>query len=70
MATNQLPQPTVISNTRSFRVVVPTADGLQVAGEFSTLLDASLFHQALIVERGLKCEVEWFRNGMWWSSWD
>lgn len=55
--------------TRIFRVVIPTANGLQVAGEFSTLLDASLFQQALIQDRSLHCEVEWLRNGHWWSDW-
>lgn len=55
--------------TRIFRVVIPTADGPEVAGEFSTLLNASLFQQALIQDRSLPCEVEWFRNGDWWSDW-
>ena len=55
--------------TNIFRVVIPTADGLEVAGEFRTLLNASLFQQAVLKD-GLKCDVEWFRNGMWWSEWD
>lgn len=54
---------------RAFRVVVPTADGLEVAGEFSTLINASLFQAALITERSLKCEVEWFWNNKWWNDW-
>ena len=56
--------------TNIFRVVIPTADGLEIAGEFPTLLNASLFQQVIITDRNLKCEVEWFRNGMWWSDWD
>ena len=54
--------------TPAFRVVIPTADGLEIAGEFSTLLNAALFQQAIITDRCLKCEVQSFRNGMWWGS--
>jgi len=51
--------------TPAFRVVIPTADGLEIAGEFSSLLNAALFQQAIITDRCLKCEVQRFRNGMW-----
>jgi hypothetical protein len=57
-----------MSNT--FRVVIPTADGIQVAGEFPTWLNASLFQQVILTDRNLKCSVESFRNGHWWSEWD
>jgi hypothetical protein len=52
--------------TNIFRVVIPTADGDQVAGEFPTLLNASLFQQVILTDRNLKCEVEWFRDGRRW----
>ena len=57
-----------MSNT--FRVVIPTADGIQVAGEFPTWLNASLFQQVILTDRNLKCSIESFCNGMWLSEWD
>ena len=56
--------------TNTFRVVIPTADGIQVAGEFPTWLNASLFQQVILTDRNLKCVIESFRNGMWLSEWD
>ena len=51
--------------TNTFRVVIPTADGIQVAGEFPTRLFASMFQQVILTERSLKCVVEEFINGQW-----
>jgi hypothetical protein len=51
--------------TNTFRVVIPTADGDQVAGEFPTRLYALMFQHYIITDRGLKCEVEEFINGRW-----
>ena len=51
--------------TNTFRVVIPTADGIQVAGEFPTRLFASMFKQVILTDRGLKCVIEEFINGQW-----
>ena len=51
--------------TNTFRVVIPTADGDQVAGEFPTRLYALMFQQFIRTERSLKCVVEEFINGQW-----
>ena len=51
-----------------FRVVIPTADGQEVAGYFRSRLRAATFEQAIIREAGLNVEVEEFRNGYWWSE--
>ena len=51
--------------TNTFRVVIPTADGNQVAGEFPTRLYARMFQQVILTERSLKCVVEEFINGQW-----
>jgi hypothetical protein len=51
--------------TNTFRVVIPTDDGDQVAGEFPTRLYALMFQHYIITDRGLKCEVEEFINGRW-----
>ena len=52
-----------------FRVVIPTADGFEVLGYFRSLLRAATFQQAVFLEDCVKVEVEWFRNGHWWSDW-
>ena len=54
--------------TNTFRVVIPTADGMQVAGEFPTRLYASMFKQVILTDRGLKCMIEEFINGQWWND--
>ena len=54
--------------TNTFRVVIPTADGIQVAGEFPTRLYASMFKQVILTDRGLKCMTEEFINGQWWND--
>ena len=51
--------------TNTFRVVIPTYDGLEVAGEFPTRLFARMFQQVILTDRGLKCTVEEFVNGQW-----
>jgi len=51
--------------TNTFRVVIPTADGYEVAGEFPTRLFASMFQQVILTDRGLKCMIEEFINGQW-----
>jgi hypothetical protein len=51
--------------TNTFRVVIPTADGIQVAGEFPTRLYALMFQHVILTKRSLKCEVEEFINGRW-----
>ena len=51
--------------TNTFRVVIPTADGYEVAGEFPTRLFASMFQQVILTERSLKCVIEEFINGRW-----
>jgi len=51
--------------TNTFRVVIPTYDGFEVAGEFPTRLFASMFQQVILTERSLKCVVEEFINGRW-----
>jgi hypothetical protein len=63
MSTNQ-PQ-----MTNTFRVVIPTADGDQVAGEFPTRLNADLFQQGILTDRNLKSEIMWFRNGLLVDRW-
>jgi hypothetical protein len=55
--------------TNTFRVVIPTADGDQVAGEFPTRLNADLFQQGILTDRNLKSEVMWFRNGRLVDRW-
>jgi hypothetical protein len=52
---------------RSYRVVVPGFDGTEIAGEFSTLLNASIFQVALIAETGKLVKVERRSNGHWFS---
>jgi hypothetical protein len=51
--------------TNTFRVVIPTYDGFEVAGEFPTRLYALMFQQVILTERSLKCVVEEFINGQW-----
>ena len=51
--------------TNTFRVVIPTADGYEVAGEFPTRLYAQMFQQVIFTDRSLKCVVEELINGRW-----
>ena len=52
-----------------FRDVIPTADGQEVVGYCRSLLRAAQLQQAIMLDEGKKVEVEWFRNGHWWSDW-
>ena len=60
---------TTITPDFQFRVVIPTYDGFEVVGYCRSLLRAAQLQQAIILEEGKKVEVEWFRNGHWWSDW-
>ena len=54
--------------TNTFRVVIPTADGYEVAGEFPTRLYASMLQNVLLTERCLSTACEKYVNGRLYNT--